>query len=62
MPERGTRPVNKYLPPLSRDTPENAPRSHSRPCSPGNNAAPGRPATSDPPGFLGWIDRALARL
>jgi len=48
MPEQGTRPVNKYLPPRPRDA----------------GAAPDLAALADPApgGFLGWLDRALARL
>jgi sulfite dehydrogenase (quinone) subunit SoeB len=52
MPELGTRPVNKYLPPRPRD------------------AAPDldvlgpwlAPVEDAPGGFLGWLDRTLARL
>ena len=56
MPEQGTKPVNKYLPPRPRDQ---------------GAAAPGRidaegaglaPVTDGPGGFLGWLDRALGRL
>ncbi len=49
MPELGTRPVNKYLPPRARDTLPAAP-------------APGDPSTEGLGGFLGWIDRALGRI
>lgn len=48
MPELGTRPTNRYLPPRPRDAP--MPRL----------AELADPAPRD--GFLGWLDRALARL
>ena len=48
MPEMGTRPVNKYLPPRPKDRP--------------TAAAPLEAAAVTPEGFLGWLDRALARL
>ncbi len=47
MPEQGTKPVNRYLPPRERDT---------------LTAAPMSPVAGDATGFLGWIDRALGRL
>jgi Fe-S-cluster-containing dehydrogenase component len=48
MPEQATRPVNKYLPPRPRDaTP---------------TAAPLDTVAPDARGFLGWLDRSLARL
>jgi Fe-S-cluster-containing dehydrogenase component len=49
MPEMGTKPVNRYLPPRPKDRP--------RACAPA-------PAAEEPgpDGFLGWLDRALARL
>jgi len=49
MPEMGTRPVNKYLPPRPRDRMLPA------------GAAPA-PVTEEPGGFVGWLDRALSRL
>ena len=48
MPEMGTRPVNKYLPPRPKDV---APA-----------CAPLAPVAETPRGFLGWLDRALAPL
>jgi Fe-S-cluster-containing dehydrogenase component len=50
MPEQGTKPVNKYLPPRGRDAGSAAPL---------NLAALAEP---DPGGFLGWLDRALERI
>lgn len=52
MPDLGTRPVNKYLPPRPRDTlPEI------------DVLAPYlAPVTDSPRGFLGWLDRALSAL
>jgi hypothetical protein len=47
LPEMGTRPVNKYLPPRPKDQACGAP-------------LPEVAATAQ--GFLGWLDRALARL
>lgn len=48
MPDLGTRPVNKYLPPRPKDRPQ--------------AAAPLAEVAATPEGFLGWLDRALARL
>ena len=53
MPEMGTKPVNKYLPPRPKDT---------LPEAPANLAALCEPTTEGLKGFLGWIDRTLARL
>ncbi|MDU8926212.1 4Fe-4S dicluster domain-containing protein [Alisedimentitalea sp. MJ-SS2] len=44
MPEMGTKPVNKYLPPRPKDTPGDAPLN-------GTN--------TEPKGFLAWLDKAL---
>ena len=52
MPEQGTRPVNKYLPPR--------PRTHLADLAPPPAAAP--EDTSGATGFVGWLDRALERL
>lgn len=48
MPEQGTRPTNKYLPPRDRDVAVLAPLLD--------------PVPEEAGGFLGWLDRALARL
>ena len=48
MPEQATRPVNRYLPPRDRDIDLLAPLLDPLPKEAG--------------GFLGWLDRALARL
>ncbi len=52
MPEQGTKPVNKYLPPRQKDelgtTGMHAPRLD--------------PVIEDAGGFLGWLDKALDRL
>jgi Fe-S-cluster-containing dehydrogenase component len=52
MPEQGTKPVNKYLPPRPKDrmaAPAEPPRL--------------RPEAADAPGgFLGWLDRALSKV
>jgi Fe-S-cluster-containing dehydrogenase component len=50
MPEQGTRPVNKYLPPR--------PKTHSNTPLP-KQAAPADKASG---GFLGWLDSALEKL
>jgi len=47
LPEQGTKPVNKYLPPRARD------------CGPSGALTP---VAEDPRGFLGWLDRALSKL
>jgi len=52
MPELGTRPVNKYLPPRPRDRLQEPPANLASLCD---------PSTEGLTGFLGWIDRTLAR-
>ena len=52
MPEQGTKPVNKYLPPRPRDRLDEV-----------DVLAPLlAPVVEGPKGFLGWLDRALERL
>ena len=52
MPEQGTAPVNKYLPPRPRDTLADI-----------DVLAPYlEPVAQDAKGFLGWIDRTLEKL
>ncbi len=52
MPEQGTNPVNKYLPPRIKDT-----------WGQENPLAPYLDSVHDTPtGFLGWIDSQLSRL
>jgi Fe-S-cluster-containing dehydrogenase component len=63
MPEQGTRPVNKYLPPRGRDTlqmPDLVSLCAPEPSPP----AAGKPVTTAAPaqGLLGWLDRALEKL
>lgn len=48
MPEQGTKPTNKYLPPRPRDQ---AP-----------DLTPLTPVTSESSGVLGWLDKILERL
>ena len=55
MPEQGTSPVNKYLPPRPRD--RLAGFSDESPL-----ARWLEPVAEDAPGFLGWLDRTLSRL
>ena len=50
MPEQGTRPVNKYLPPRPRDEPMDVLGPLLQ------------PVAEEPRGFLGWLDRTLERL
>ncbi|MCW1933475.1 4Fe-4S dicluster domain-containing protein [Pararhodobacter zhoushanensis] len=52
MPELGTRPVNKYLPPRPRDTLQEPPATLAALCEPTPVALTG---------FLGWVDRTLSR-
>ncbi len=54
MPEQGTKPVNKYLPPRGRDGCDSAPETGGV-----NLADLAEPETK---GFLGWLDRALERI
>jgi len=52
MPEQGTKPVNKYLPPRPKDTLPDL-----------DILSPYlAPVTENPGGFLGWLDRALDKL
>ena len=52
MPEQGTKPVNKYLPPRPKDT-----------LGETDILAPFlEPVADSPQGFLGWLDRALGKL
>ena len=52
MPDLGTRPVNKYLPPRPKDQWDDT-----------DILAPFlEPVAQTPQGFLGWLDRALERL
>jgi Fe-S-cluster-containing dehydrogenase component len=50
MPEQGTRPVNKYLPPRPRDAHDAAPVNLAQLAEP------------EATGFLGWLDKALERV
>jgi hypothetical protein len=53
MPEQGTKPVNKYLPPRPKQD-----RAEEF-----DILAPFlEPVAEDPKGFLGWLDKALERL
>jgi len=50
MPEQGTKPVNKYLPPRPKDEEIDI-------------LAPFlEPVAAEPKGFLGWLDRTLEKL
>ncbi|MEP3299691.1 MAG: 4Fe-4S dicluster domain-containing protein [Pseudoruegeria sp.] len=52
MPELGTQPVNRYLPPRPKDTWEEV-----------DVLAPFlQPVAEEPKGFLGWLDKALEKL
>ena len=66
MPEQGTRPVNKYLPPRDLGLPSGDPGD-------GNEVTPAEgsidvlapllePVAESPSGLLGWIDRTLSKL
>ncbi|NYS24055.1 4Fe-4S dicluster domain-containing protein [Rhodobacteraceae bacterium 2376] len=56
MPEQGTAPVNKYLPPRPRD------QLGAAGAQAPDLAALCDPSTDGASGFLGWLDRALERL
>ena len=56
MPEQGTAPVNKYLPPRARDSLEMPDLASLCDTAPEGNTGP----TAN--GFLGWLDRALEKL
>ena len=53
MPQAGTRPVNKYLPPRPKTWPKTPPDSPPPPAG---------SETVETTGFLGWLDRALETL
>ncbi|MDZ7601742.1 MAG: 4Fe-4S dicluster domain-containing protein [Hoeflea sp.] len=55
MPEMGTRPVNRYLPPR----PKTNPATRTEPARPAASCQPDTPRAE---GFLGWLDAALDRL
>jgi len=60
MPEQGTKPVNKYLPPRPRNAITAKPSGEVEEV---NLAAMAQNAKTDRPGgFLGWLDRALETL
>ena len=52
MPEQGTNPVNKYLPPRPKDTLDNET----------NILAPLLAPVEQTGGFLGWLDKTLEKL
>ncbi|MEI4262583.1 4Fe-4S dicluster domain-containing protein [Roseovarius sp. D0-M9] len=55
MPEQGTKPVNKYLPPRARDQLDTAPQV--------DILAPFLDTpVSEPAGFIAWLDRALSKV
>lgn len=56
MPEQGTQPVNKYLPPRARDSLDIPDLASLCDPVPGGDTAP------QAGGFLGWLDRALEKL
>jgi len=56
MPEQGTKPVNKYLPPRPRDT-LGPPEGEIDVLAPFL-----APVDEGPKGFLGWLDRTLEKL
>jgi Fe-S-cluster-containing dehydrogenase component len=59
MPEQGTKPVNKYLPPRSRDSYARDAHSTGHEAGPANLAELAEPEAK---GFLGWLDKALERI
>ena len=61
MPEQGTKPVNKYLPPRPKDT--LAAQGMEQGAGDTDLLAPLlAPVTEEAGGFLGWLDRALDKL
>ncbi len=54
MPEQGTKPVNKYLPPRPRDAWETEQSDVLAPLL--------EPVADDPKGWLGWLDKTLEKL
>ena len=60
MPEQGTKPVNKYLPPRPRD--QLATETIASDGAIDVLAPFLEPVAETPKGFLGWLDRALEKL
>ena len=54
MPEQGTKPVNKYLPPRPKDTIETDQIDILAPYL--------APVAQEATGFLGWLDKTLEKL
>jgi len=54
MPEQGTKPVNKYLPPRPRDSLQSAETEMQQPWL--------EPVAGEAKGFIAWLDRALEKL
>ncbi|MBZ0122571.1 MAG: 4Fe-4S dicluster domain-containing protein [Roseovarius sp.] len=54
MPEQGTRPVNKYLPPRTRDSLQSAEAETQQTWL--------EPVAGEAKGFIAWLDRALEKL
>ena len=57
MPEQGTKPVNKYLPPRPKDTLNTGPREEIDILAPLL-----APVAEEPKGFLGWLDKTLEKI
>ncbi len=55
MPEQGTKPVNKYLPPRARD-------SYARDAHESGSINLAQLTEPEATGFLGWLDKALDRI
>jgi Fe-S-cluster-containing dehydrogenase component len=56
MPEQGTRPVNKYLPPRPKGLADSCPKARA------DSPPPARRDEPTPDGFWAWLDRALEKL
>ena len=57
MPEQGTKPVNKYLPPRPKDRVMAAPDAEIDVLAPLL-----APVAEEPKGFIGWLDKALEKI
>jgi hypothetical protein len=63
MPEQGTKPVNKYLPPRPKDQMDRPAATAPKPDGEIDVLAPFlRPVAEEPKGFIGWLDKALEKL
>ena len=62
MPEQGTKPVNKYLPPRPKDQMDRSAEATQGEGDIDVLAPFLAPVAEEPKGFLGWLDRTLEKI